>query len=161
MAPQAGGQARLFSEQPLEIQRSMGPEVRLLLHLPGDGRLFFGECQPDRRSTTFALRLAFAHRIQEAIGAEAMKDQAEAARLLRLTRARVSPLRYPTLLAPTSRKEPLDWRPSAGPIRSRKERSALYLGCRRGQRSGRCSGPRAPEERSRPTFRGAANLLLA
>jgi predicted XRE-type DNA-binding protein len=56
--------------------------------------------EPAIRPAKVALQLALAHRIQKAIEAGEVRDQAEAARLLGLTRARVSQLLDLTLLAP-------------------------------------------------------------
>ncbi len=56
--------------------------------------------EPEQRPARIALQLALAHRIQRAIEAGEVKDQAEAARLLGLTRARVSQLLDLTRLAP-------------------------------------------------------------
>lgn len=56
--------------------------------------------EPEKRPARIALQLALAYRIQRAIEAGEIKDQAEAARLLGLTRARVSQLLDLTLLAP-------------------------------------------------------------
>lgn len=56
--------------------------------------------EPARRPARVALQLARAHRIQRAIESGEVKDQAEAARLLGLTRARVSQLLDLTRLAP-------------------------------------------------------------
>lgn len=56
--------------------------------------------EPEKRPARIALQLALAYRIQSAIEAGEIRDQAEAARLLGLTRARVSQLLDLTLLAP-------------------------------------------------------------
>ena len=56
--------------------------------------------EPEKRPARIALQLALAHRIQRAIEAGELKGQAEAARRLGLTRARVSQLLDLTLLAP-------------------------------------------------------------
>ena len=55
---------------------------------------------PDRRPARVALALALAHQIQRAIDRGELRDQAEAARKLGLTRARVTQLLDLTLLAP-------------------------------------------------------------
>ncbi len=64
--------------------------------------------EPGRRPAKVALQLALAHRIQRAIEAGEVKDQAEAARMLGLTRARVSQLLGLTLLAPDIQERLLD-----------------------------------------------------
>jgi predicted XRE-type DNA-binding protein len=56
--------------------------------------------EPAKRPAKVALQLALAHRIHRAIESGDVKNQAEAARLLGLTRARVSQLLDLTLLAP-------------------------------------------------------------
>lgn len=63
---------------------------------------------PARSPARVALQLALAHRIQKAIEAGEIRDQAEAARLLGLTRARVSQLLDLTLLAPDIQERLLD-----------------------------------------------------
>lgn len=64
--------------------------------------------KPEKRPARIALQLALAYRIQGAIEAGEIKDQAEAARLLGLTRARVSQLLNLTLLAPDIQERLLD-----------------------------------------------------
>jgi len=56
--------------------------------------------EPEKGPARIALQLALAYRIQGAIEAGEIKDQAEAARRLGLTRARMSQLLDLTLLAP-------------------------------------------------------------
>jgi hypothetical protein len=56
--------------------------------------------RPGPQPARVAVMLALAHKIQEAIDAGKLKDMAEAARRLGLTRARVSQLLDLTLLAP-------------------------------------------------------------
>ena len=56
--------------------------------------------EPERRPARVALALALAHQIQLAIDRGELRDQAEAARRLGLTRARVTQLLDLTLLAP-------------------------------------------------------------
>jgi predicted XRE-type DNA-binding protein len=56
--------------------------------------------EPEKRPARIALQLALAYRIQGAIDTGELKDQAEAAQLLGLTRARVTQLLDLTLLAP-------------------------------------------------------------
>ena len=56
--------------------------------------------KPVRRPARVAVMLALAHKIQDAIDRGAVRDQAEAARRLGLTRARVTQLMGLTLLAP-------------------------------------------------------------
>lgn len=63
---------------------------------------------PARCPAKVALQLALAHRIQRAIESGEIRDQAEAARLLGLTRARVSQLVDLTLLAPDIQERLLD-----------------------------------------------------
>ncbi len=55
---------------------------------------------PERRPARVALALALAHQIQRAIDLGELKDQAEAARRLGMTRARVTQLQDLRLLAP-------------------------------------------------------------
>ena len=64
--------------------------------------------EPARRPAKVALQLALAQRIHRAIRAGEVKDQAEAARQLGLTRARVSQLLDLTLLAPDIQERLLD-----------------------------------------------------
>lgn len=68
----------------------------------GKEKRFVAEQPPAtaRRPAKVALQLALAHRIQRAIETGEVKDQAEAARMLGLTSARVSQLLDLTLLAP-------------------------------------------------------------
>ena len=73
--------------------------------------------EPGKHPARIELQLALAYRIQRAIEAGEIKDQAEAARLLGLTRARVSQMLDLTLLAPDIQERILD----AG-ARSRGER---------------------------------------
>jgi len=56
--------------------------------------------EPVRRPARVAIMLALAHKIQDAIDRGAVRDQAEAARRLGLTRARVTQLMGMTLLEP-------------------------------------------------------------
>ncbi len=56
--------------------------------------------EPEKRPARIALQLALAYRIQWAIEAGEIRDQAEAARLLGLTRARLTQVLDLTLLAP-------------------------------------------------------------
>ncbi|KAA0249828.1 MAG: hypothetical protein EDX89_23565, partial [Acidobacteria bacterium] len=55
---------------------------------------------PERRPARVALQLALAHAVQRAIDRGELKDQADAARRLGLTRARLTQLMDLTLLAP-------------------------------------------------------------
>lgn len=64
--------------------------------------------KPEKRPARIALQLALAHRIQRAIEAGEIRDQAEAARRLGLTRARVSQLLDLTLIAPDIQERLLD-----------------------------------------------------
>ncbi|MFN7990036.1 MAG: hypothetical protein U0529_21365 [Thermoanaerobaculia bacterium] len=64
--------------------------------------------KPEKRPARIALQLALAHRIQRAIESGEIKDQADAARRLGLTRARVSQLLDLTLLAPDIQERLLD-----------------------------------------------------
>lgn len=64
--------------------------------------------EPERRPARIALQLALAHRIQRAIDAGEIRDQAEAARRLGLTRARVSQILDLALLAPDIQERLLD-----------------------------------------------------
>jgi len=68
----------------------------------GRGRRFEKEPpkEPEERPARIALQMALAYRIQGAIDAGEIRDQAEAARRLGLTRARVSQLLDLTMLAP-------------------------------------------------------------
>lgn len=63
--------------------------------------------EPARRPAKVALELALARQTQRAIEAGEISDQAEAARLLGLTRARVSQLLDLTLLAPDIQEQVL------------------------------------------------------
>jgi ParB-like chromosome segregation protein Spo0J len=56
--------------------------------------------EPVRRPARLAIMLAFAHKIQQAIDRGAVRDRAEVARRLGLTRARVTQHLDLTLLAP-------------------------------------------------------------
>jgi hypothetical protein len=56
--------------------------------------------EPVRRPARVAIMLALAHKIQQAIDRSAVRDRAEVARRLGLTRARVTQLLDITLLAP-------------------------------------------------------------
>lgn len=56
--------------------------------------------EPEKRPARIALQLALAHRIQRAIDAGEIRDQAEAARQMGVTRARLSQILDLTLLAP-------------------------------------------------------------
>jgi hypothetical protein len=58
------------------------------------------EPEPVRRPARLAIMLALAHKIQQAIDRDAVRDRAEVARRLGLTRARVTQLLDLTLLAP-------------------------------------------------------------
>lgn len=85
--------------------------------------------EPTRCPAKVALQLALAHRIQKAIDAEEVRDQAEAARLLGLTRARMSQLLALTLLAPDIQERILFLR-TEGEVRrvtERRLRSAIRV----------------------------------
>lgn len=56
--------------------------------------------EPVRRPARVAVMLALAHKIQDAIDRGVARDRAEVARRLGLTRARLTQLMDPTLLAP-------------------------------------------------------------
>lgn len=73
--------------------------------------------EPEKRPARIALQLALAYRIQRAIEGGEIKDQAEAARLLGLTRARVSQLLDLTLLAPDIQERLLEVGADACPER--------------------------------------------
>jgi hypothetical protein len=60
---------------------------------------------PLRRPARVAIMLALAHKIQQAIERSAVRDRAEVARRLGLTRARVTQLLDLTLLAPDIQEE--------------------------------------------------------
>ena len=71
----------------------------------GNGKAFVQEPPPSppetvRRPARLALMLAFAHKIQDAIDHGIVRDQAEAARRLGITRARVTQILNLTLLPP-------------------------------------------------------------
>jgi len=68
----------------------------------GRGKGFSAEApvEPSRRPARVAVTLALAHTIQRAIDRGEIRDQAEAARRLGLTRARVTQILDLTLLAP-------------------------------------------------------------
>lgn len=80
--------------------------------------------EPEKRPARIALQLALAYEIQTAIEAGEIKDQAEAARLLRLTRARVSQLMDLALLAPAIQEGLLD---SQSPLSERALRSLSQI----------------------------------
>ena len=63
---------------------------------------------PVRRPARVAVMLALAHKIQDAIDRGAVRDQAEAARRLGITRARVTQLLDLTMLAPDIQEAVLD-----------------------------------------------------
>lgn len=90
----------------------------------GRGKRFEKELpkEPEQRPSRIALQLAFAHRIQRAIEAGKIRDQAGAARLLGLTRARVSQLLDLPLLSTKLQEQIL--LPKAGePVASISERA--------------------------------------
>jgi predicted XRE-type DNA-binding protein len=60
---------------------------------------------PVRRPARIAIMLALAHKIQDAIESGVVQDQAEVARRLGLTRARITQLMDLTLLAPEIQEE--------------------------------------------------------
>ena len=78
--------------------------------------------KPERRPARVALQLALAHEVQRASDMGELKDQAEAARRLGLTRARVTQLLDLTLLAPDIQEQALFSEREAG-MASRSERS--------------------------------------
>ena len=76
----------------------------------GNGKAFVQEPPPSppepvRRPARVAIMLALAHKIQEAIDREVVRDRAEVARRLGITRARVTQLLDLTLLAPEIQEE--------------------------------------------------------
>ena len=76
----------------------------------GNGKAFAQELpppppEPVRRPARVAIMLALAHKIQEAIDREVVRDRAEVARRLGITRARVTQLLDLTLLAPEIQEE--------------------------------------------------------
>ncbi|KAA0250332.1 MAG: hypothetical protein EDX89_22930 [Acidobacteria bacterium] len=84
-----------------------GPEAKVVtgrLHRAQRGRRKRFESAPppppERRPARVALQLALAHEVQRAIDRGELKDQADAARRLGLTRARLTQLLDLTLLAP-------------------------------------------------------------
>ena len=70
----------------------------------GNGKAFVKESppppEPVRQPARVAIMLAFAHKIQDAIDHGIVADQAEAARFLRITRARVTQILDLVLLSP-------------------------------------------------------------
>ncbi|KAA0249416.1 MAG: hypothetical protein EDX89_24045, partial [Acidobacteria bacterium] len=84
-----------------------GPEAKVVtgrLHRVQRGRRKRFESvpppAPEQRPARVALQLALAHEVQRAIDRGELKDQADAARRLGLTRARLTQLMALTLLAP-------------------------------------------------------------
>jgi hypothetical protein len=64
--------------------------------------------EPVRRPARIAVMLALAHKIQQAVDRGVVRDRAEVARRLGLTRARVTQLLDLTLLAPDLQEQALD-----------------------------------------------------
>ncbi len=85
-----------------------------------------------KRPAKVALQLALAHRIQRAIETGEIRDQAKAAKLLGLTRARVSQLMDLTLLAPDIQEQLLNG--DATGLSERALRSVSAIGDWNGQR---------------------------
>lgn len=85
--------------------------------------------EPVRRPARVAIMLALAHKIQDAIDRGAVRDQAEAARRLGLTRARVTQLMGLTLLAPDIQEKLLFAEAVDGvePVSERELRRAAHL----------------------------------
>lgn len=90
----------------------------------GRGKGFSAEppSEPSRRPARIAVMLALAHMIQRAIDRGEIRDQAEAARRLGVTRARITQLIDLTFLAPDLQEEIL-FRLADGDIKSPIERS--------------------------------------
>lgn len=76
----------------------------------GRGKGFSAEPSPgpSRRPARVAVTLALAHTIQRAIDRGEIRDQAEAARMLGLTRARLTQILDLTLLAPDLQEKVLE-----------------------------------------------------
>jgi hypothetical protein len=81
---------------------------------------------PVRRPARLAVMLALAHKIQQAIDRGAIRDRAEVARRLGLTRARVTQLLDLTLLAPDIQEQILDLQAIDG-VEQIHERALRYL----------------------------------
>lgn len=97
----------------------------------GRGKGFSAEAQPEpaRRPARVAIKLALAHQIQRLIDRGEIRNQAEAARRLGVTRARLTQIMDLTLLAPDVQEEVL-FRMSADsvePFHGRAMRTTSHL----------------------------------
>ena len=95
------------------------------------------ELGPVRRPARLAIMLALAHKIQQTIDSVGVRDRAEVARRLGLTRARVTQLLDLTLLAPDIQEQILFAESVDGlePISERSVRAARRAGSRQEQRA--------------------------
>jgi len=125
-------------------QERAGPEVhpgthvvtgRLFRRRKGHGWAFAEEPEPPppepvRRPARVAQMLAFAHSLQGAIDRGEYRDQADAARQLGLTRARITQLMNLTLLAPDIQERVLFLEAVDGrePMSERDLRTVIYAG---------------------------------
>jgi hypothetical protein len=84
--------------------------------------------QPDRRPARVAVTLALAHTIQRAIDRGEIRDQAEAARRLGVTRARMTQILDLTLLAPGLQEKVLSLETveCVEPLNERRLRAAVF-----------------------------------
>jgi len=98
--------------------------------------------EPVLRQAKVALQLALAHRILRAIEVGEVKDQADAARRLGVTRARVSQILDLSLLAPDIQERLLDV--EAGSLSERTLRSVSRIACWNGQRQALSEQPVRP-----------------
>jgi hypothetical protein len=81
--------------------------------------------EPSRRPARVAVTLALAHTIQRAIDRGEIRDQAEAARRLGVTRARLTQILDFTLLAPDLQERMLLMGDGAAPVYERGLRAAV------------------------------------
>jgi hypothetical protein len=95
----------------------------------GKGFSAASTAEPTRRPARVAVTLALAHSIQRAIDRGEIRDQAEAARRLGLTRARLSQIAALTLLAPELQEEILFLESVGGvePLTERALRGVVHL----------------------------------
>jgi len=93
--------------------------------------------EPVRRPARLAVMLALAHKVQQAIDRGAVRDRAEMARRLGLTRARVTQLLDLTLLAPEIQEQILFAESVDGlePMGERALRAVAHTGTWSGQRA--------------------------
>lgn len=93
--------------------------------------------EPVRRPARVAVMLALAHKIQQAIDRGVLRDRAEVARCLGLTRARLTQLMDLTLLAPALQEQILFTESQDGlePVAERRLRHIAQTSAWPGQRS--------------------------